>query len=72
MREELRGREHDERCGLWRVISQLNGKKLICVDGLEDGQGCLAADSREPYVPRTRRENRAIQAKDKVFDVLAL
>jgi len=73
MREEIREREEDDlRCGMWRVILQLYGKKLIGVDWLKYGQGRLLADSREPYVARTSRNNRAIQPKDKVFDVLAL
>jgi len=43
MREEIREREEEdnERCVLWRVILQLYGKKLICVDGLKYGQGRL-------------------------------
>jgi len=74
MREEIREREEedDERCALWRVILQLYGKKLSCIDWLKYGQGRLLADSREPYVARTSRNNRAIQPKDKVFDVRAL
>ena len=38
MKEERRERgEDDEGCRLWRIISQLNGKKLIGVDGLKYG-----------------------------------
>ena len=42
------------------------------LDGLDDGQGLLAADSREPYVAHTSGDDRAIQPKDEVCDVLAL